>query len=486
VSSSESGEAAPLAGKGSASAIRGGALRVLGYAVGVLFSLGTAAILVRHLRLQGFGHYVIVTSLVALVGGLTEAGIVVYGIREFVTRSDSERRHLIENLLAMRLALSLAGVGLAVCFAVIAGYANALVIGTVIAGAGLLAQVLTDVLSISLQAQLLLGRMTALELVRRALTLLLVAGLALLGAGLLPLLAAVPLATALTLVLVARMVRSHVTLRVDFDWSVWRALFAETLPYAIALSIAAIYFYVTVILMSLIASATQTGVFATSLRVTQSALAIPALLLTAIFPLMARARADSDSGLGAGVGRVVTVAAICGVWLSLATALGASFIVPLIAGHKADAAIGVLRIQALVFSVSFVSTASALTLAALERYRPLVVSSTGALLLNIALGVVLIEADGARGGALADVLTETAAMIGLTLTVVRSVPDHEITPRFVPPLVVAAGVAVATLLLPIGAVAQVVIATLVYFAVLAAFGAIPSEVTSAVRSLRTR
>jgi O-antigen/teichoic acid export membrane protein len=483
--------------KGSASAIRGGAVRVAGYASGVVVSLGTAAILVRHLGIESFGRYVIVTSLVALVGGLTEAGIVVYGIREFVVREEPQRRRLMENLLAMRLSLSIVGVALAVCFALVSGYREVIVLGTLVAGAGLLGQVLTDVLSLALQAQLLLARVTAFELVRRVLTLLFVAVLALAGAGLLPLLAAVPLATVLTLVLVAWMVRTQVAVRISFDWQIWRALFAETLPYAIALSIAAVYFYITVIMMSLIASATQTGVFATSLRVTQAALAIPALLLTAIFPVMVRAHAHREGASnpgapdpgapgtpGAGVGRVLTVAAICGVGLTLVMALGASFIIPLIAGSKGHAAIGVLRIQALVFIVSFISTASALTLVSLRRYRALVISSTGALLLNIVLALVLIPADGARGGALADVLTEAAAAVGLTLTVIRSVPAHEISARVLPPLLIAGGAALAVLALPIGALAHAVLASVIYLGALLLMGAIPSEVIAAARALR--
>src|SRR5438874_12643061 len=60
---------------GSALAIRGGALRVAGYAGGVLASLGAAAVLVRHLGIPGFGRFITVTSLIALVGGVTEAGI---------------------------------------------------------------------------------------------------------------------------------------------------------------------------------------------------------------------------------------------------------------------------------------------------------------------------------------------------------------------------------------------------------------------------
>ncbi len=86
------------------------------------------------------------------------------------------------------------------------------------------------------------------------------------------------------------MVRSSLTIRLSFDWRAWRDMFAETLSFAMAVSIGAIYFYVTVLVMSLISSANQTGLFATSFRVTQVALTIPVLLLTAIFPLMSRER----------------------------------------------------------------------------------------------------------------------------------------------------------------------------------------------------
>src|SRR5205823_11193609 len=103
-------------------AIRGGAIRVAGYVAGVLVSLGAATILVRHLGVSLFGRYVTVTSLIALVGGVTEAGIYVYGIREFAVRGEHDRRELMANLLTMRLALTLIGIGLAMGFALIAGY----------------------------------------------------------------------------------------------------------------------------------------------------------------------------------------------------------------------------------------------------------------------------------------------------------------------------------------------------------------------------
>jgi O-antigen/teichoic acid export membrane protein len=467
-------------------AIRGGAIRVAGYASGVLVSLASAAILVRHLGIPGFGQYVTVTSLIALVGGVTEAGIIVYGIREYVATGEDARRHLLANLLSMRLALTFVGIACAICFGLLAGYREAIVLGTVVAGAGLLIQVVVDVLSISLQARLRLTRVTLVELSRRVLALALIAALALAGAGLVPLVAASTLATAFALGLVSRLVRSDIAIRLSFDRKLWRRLFSETLPYAIALSIAAIYLYVTVIMMSLIATEHETGLFGTSFRVTQVILAVPSLLLTAIFPLMSRVRPEAAAGLGDTTSRVFTVAAICGTWLSLTVALGAGFIIRLIAGAEGHGAIPVLRIQALLFVVSFISTSSALGLVALRRYRPLIISSSAALALNVLLAVALIPPMGARGGALADVLAEVMPAIGLTTTLVATAPEHRIDWSFLPALALACTAAATVVLLPIGDLAHAVAASIIYFTTLLLMGAIPQEVIGAARRVRLR
>jgi O-antigen/teichoic acid export membrane protein len=480
--SSEPGAVAP---DRSGVAIRGGAVRVLGYAAGVLVSLGSATILVRHLGISSFGRYVTVISLIGLVGGVTEAGIYVYGIREFGARAEPDRRQLMANLLTMRLILTVAGIGCAVCFGVVVGYRQVLVLGILVAGAGLLVQVAADVLSISLQAQLRLGRLTVVDLSRRVLVLALIAALALLGSSLLPFFVASTIAGAVALALLAWLVRSSLTIRLSFDWHAWRELFAETLPYAVAVSIGAIYFYVTVIIMSLIASAKQTGLFATSFRVTQVALAVPALLLTAIFPLMTRERPDQDPGAGEMVGKVFTVAVICGVWMSLAIALAAPFIIDVIAGSKGRGAVSVLRIQGLVLTASFISTSSALGLISLRRYRALITASSLALALNIVLGLVLVPALGARGGALGDVLTEVAVAISLTAVLARSTPQHQIRVSLAPPVILASAVSATVLLLPVASVVHAIGATIIYFGVLLLTGTIPEEVIGATRRVRT-
>ena len=476
----------PIPSEPSAVAIRGGAIRVLGYLAGVSVSLGAAAILVRHLGISGFGRYLTVVSLIALVGGATEAGIAVYGIREFGARADADRRKLMADLLGMRLFLTALGIGGAILFGLVAHYRGVLVLGTLVAGIGLLVQVVIDVLSIPLQSKLLLGRLTIVDLTRRIVALLVIAGLAIAGASLLPFLAVPIAAGTVALLLLAWMVRSSVTVSATWDWRRWRALFAETIPFALAVSIAAIYFYVTIIIMSLIASALQTGYFATSFRVTQVALAIPGLALTAIFPLMTRERDDHGPQLRETLGRIFDVALIFGIWMSLAMALGAGVIIDVIAGaHRGHGAVSVLRIQGVVLTASFVSVSSMFGLLALRRYRQMLVATSSALLLNIGLGVILIPDLGARGGAIADVVTETAMALGLTVALTKAVPRHGISASVVPAVILAAAFASAVWLLPIGAVASVVLATVIYFGILLIMGTIPAEVTKAARRLPT-
>jgi O-antigen/teichoic acid export membrane protein len=385
----------------------------------------------------------------------------------------------------MRLTMTIIGVICAMSFGLIAGYSHVLVIGIFVAGGGLLLQVIADVLSIPLQADLRLARLAAVDITRRLTGLLLIGALALFGASLLSFLAVSIASGTVAVLLLAWLVRAQVTLRVNLHWRKWRALFADSLPFAVAASIGALYFYVTIVVMSLIASAVQTGYFATSFRVVQVALALPVIALTAIFPLIAQRGSDQELGVGLMMGKVVNVAVIFGVWMSLALAVGAHVIIDVVAGTSGHRAIPVLRIQGLVLTASFVSVSCMLGLLALRRYRPMLIATSAALVLNVALGLLLIPTLGARGGAIADVATETMVAAGLTVALIRALPRRELSAVVVPSVILAVATATAVLLLPLGTILQVILATIVYFGILLIAGTIPDEMINAARSLRT-
>src|SRR3954469_21532932 len=91
----------PLAGP---AAIRGGALRVIAYGAGVLLSVGSAALLFRHLGVEDGGRYVTVLSLRGLFAGLADAGLVTVAVRELTIRTGEDRQLFLQDLLGLRIA----------------------------------------------------------------------------------------------------------------------------------------------------------------------------------------------------------------------------------------------------------------------------------------------------------------------------------------------------------------------------------------------
>ena len=118
--------------------IRGASVRALGYGAGVALTALGSVFLLRYLGVDDFGRYATVMSLVAIVGGVTDAGLTAVGARELPLRqSEGERRQLLANLVGLRLVLTPLGVLLACVFAFVAGYDDVLVFGTLLAGVGL-------------------------------------------------------------------------------------------------------------------------------------------------------------------------------------------------------------------------------------------------------------------------------------------------------------------------------------------------------------
>src|SRR4051794_34430439 len=100
--------------------IRGGGIRSGGYAAGGLRGALASVFLLRHLGVVGFGEYVTVMALVAIVSGITDAGLTVVGSRELaIRRPGAARQRLVASVVGLRVVLTVVGIAGAVAFAAI-------------------------------------------------------------------------------------------------------------------------------------------------------------------------------------------------------------------------------------------------------------------------------------------------------------------------------------------------------------------------------
>jgi O-antigen/teichoic acid export membrane protein len=458
-------------------AIRGGVLRVAGYSVAILLSVGSSALLFRHLGRASSGLYVLIIALVTLAGGITDAGLSAIGVRELATRDEAGRRTLMRSLAGLRMALTLAGIAAAVLFAAIAGYGGTLVLGTLIAGIGLTLQVLQDTYAITLTAQLRLGWVALADLVRQVTMVAGIVVLVLLGAHLLPFYATAIPAGLVSVGLTAWLVRGTTPLLPSVHLAHWKGLLGETLAYAMATVVAAIYFRVAILIVSLVASTFQTSYFGVSFRIIEVLIIVPQLLVGASFPIFARAARDDHARLHYALGRTFDGCLILGVGTGLGLFVGAPFIISVVAGGAFHPAEAVLRIQGLALTASFVGAVWGYALLSLHRHRAVLLCSLISLALTVVLTLILTAADGARGAALGTVIAETIYALMLGVAVFRAGVRPAITWSAIPRVILAAGLGAATLALSgIPDVLHVILALGLYAGALLVLRAVPREI----------
>ena len=462
--------------------IRGGVLRTAGHGLGIALSVGAVAILIRHLGAADYGRYVTVISLISIVGSLAEAGLTNLGIREYATLEAERRDHVMRNLLGLRLAISVLGGGIAVGFAVLAGYSGAMVAGAAIGAVGLAVLNAQGSYSEPLSARLQLGRVTALELVRNLAMLLLTAALAVVGVDLLGFLAIPAAAAAVVLVLTLAWVRGALPLRPAFDPAAWRELLRVTVPFAAATAAGTLYVYMIVLVMSLLSSEEEVGYFGASFRVFIVVSSIAGLLVSAAFPVLARAARDDRRRLAYALQRLLEVGLLVGAYLALVTGLGASIAIEVIAGPDFDPAIETLHVQAGAILASFVLAVWGFALISLHRHAALLVANAFGLVVSLGLSLLLVTEYGALGAGITTVIGEVAIAIAYAVALFRAHPELRPSLRTVwrvlagAVLALAAGVAVGS------AIAAVVVATIVYVGAVVALRAIPDELVDIVRA----
>jgi O-antigen/teichoic acid export membrane protein len=466
--------------------IRGGSLRTAGYIAGTALAAVASVFLLRYLGVADFGRYVTVMSVLAIVTGVTDVGLMVVGQREYaIAKTPGARNRLMADMLGIRLVVTPVGVVAGALFGVLVGYDSVLVLGILVGGAGLVLASVAGTLTIPLSVQLRFGAATLAEVTKHFAIVAGIAVLVVIGGALLSFFAVHVAAGVATLAVTVALVGRAATPAPRFAWQEWVPLLREAAPVAAAAIVNVVYVRVLVVLTSLIATATETGLFATSYRIIEAFVGIPAFMVGAAFPVLAHAGASDEERLSYALQRVGEVALLTSLGLALVLAFAADPIVRLLGGEEYADAAPVLSIQAFALVGAFMTQVWALGLVAIRRQRELVGVNLLAFATVLLLGLTLIPAFDAEGGAAAAVLGETVLAASLLVMLVRARPALRPSLGYVWRLSLAAGVAAAaTLVSDAGPVLAGGLAGVLYLALALALRAVPVEVLRAFRRAR--
>lgn len=463
-------------------AMRGGVLRTGSFVLGLLIGLASAPLVVRHLGDVEFGRYTSALVVIAIVAGLTDGGVSTIALRELsATKDPGERNRLMAELLGLRLALSLAGVVVAVAFAALAGYGETLVLGVLLAGIGMTIGLTQTLYATVLHSRLRFGWAALIDLARNIVGVGLIVVVVLTDGGVLQLLATSIPAALVTLLITLWLVRGLITLRPAFAVARWWPLVRETVVFAVAIALNTLYFRVTLVAMTLVASGLETGYFAISYRIMEVLVGIPLLLIGAAFPIISRTARGDRERFEYATSRIFELSVFLGGLMALGLLLSAPFAIELLTGVADHPSVPVLQIQSAAIAASFIVAGVGYALLSMRRHREVLIANVVPLVLAVVLVLVLAPEIGAQGAAIAAVVADIALAVTATLMLMRNDgPPLPLSSLPVALLAFGAGY-VAGRLLDVHPMLDAVAGCVVFLAVLAALRRFPPELGELLR-----
>lgn len=468
--------------KAGALVIRGSVVRAAGYAAGAALGAVISVFLLRGLGVEDFGRYATVAALLAIVSTISDAGLTAVGTSEMALRERGrERDDLLADLISLRIALTLAGIAAAAVFALAVGYDDVLVAGVLIGGLGVLLVNTQATTMAPLSVDLRVGTITAVELLKSAVTLACVVVLALVGASLLPYFAVQVVVGLVVLALAPRLLGSAARLRPRLRRAEALALLRDAAPVGVALAMNVLYLRLLVVMVSLETAAIETGLYGTAFRVVELFITIPPLVIGVAIPLLAVAGAADLDRLRYSLQGLTEAAVVAALGLALVVTVLAEPTLRLLGGDEYVGATDMLRIQVWALVPLAAGNVLAFGLLALRRQRDIALANALAVAVVLGVGFLLIRGYGGEGAAVAGLVAETALLVALLGYLARR--ERSVVPSFGfawRPLV-ALGAGLATLLLPLPEWVDGAAAAAAFVVVALVVRALPPEVVEALR-----
>ena len=463
-------------GEAGGQVIRGGMVRAAGYGVGVLLSVATSAILLRHLGVEQFGQYGTIAAIAGIVLGITDAGLTSIGAREISLLPIGEKRErLASTLLLVRFVTTTLGVLVAILFTLIA-YTATLSLGMALVGLSVILISVQSMATVPLFVSLRVISLTAFEVARQVMTLAAIALLAIAGAGLLPFFAVQIPVSVLLLLATLIYVRQTFALTLVIDRQLIRDVIVKTLPMSAAVAMNILYLGAMVVVVSLISSEYQTGLFVTSARIMEVLILLPGITMNLALPVLSVASSEDHARLSAALQKMVEVGFLVSSTIVVGIVVMAPVVIVLLGGPSYEPASAILRIQVLAIVGAFLTQTMQYALISLHRQRALIITNAVALASVIVAGTGLTMAFGPKGAAAAVVIAEALLALSMWIALHRSAPDVHLHLRFLLRLSVAVAIGLAVgLLIPISAWLTGPLAILVVLAVAFALRVFPPE-----------
>ncbi|MCP4427749.1 MAG: flippase [Chloroflexi bacterium] len=384
-------------------------------------TLALMIFLPRMLGATAVGQFHLANSIWAIVGIVAAFGMDILLTKE-IARNPDKTTELLGTAVVLRAIIYLVGFSVAALYVRWAGYGNQTIAVIYVIGVSVFIMQFSEMCRASLQGLERMEFISLADIMTKAFSTVVGLILLFLGQGVLVIAFVMIGASIVSLMIQGASLRRLQPVRFRFDWQIARWILKSSFPYFLVSGFLVMYIQVDIVIISLLVDEEVVGWYGAADSLFATLLFIPSVFITAVFPVLSRMYADESDVLPRLMRKSFDLLALLSIPIGLGIFAIAEPLVVLLFGADFVNSGPVLAVMGIVIILTYQNMLLGRFIISIDRQNAWTVVMALATFATIPLDLVLIPwcqnrfGNGAIGGALAFVVTESAMMIaGLSL-----------------------------------------------------------------------
>ncbi|MBM2821196.1 MAG: polysaccharide biosynthesis protein [Candidatus Berkelbacteria bacterium] len=393
-------------------------IQVIGKVITTVISLFLVAALTRYLGVSGYGQYTTIFAYLQFFAVFADFGFFWFLVRE-ISKPDVDQEKIFNNVITFRSIMAAFIFTLAFFVAFLVPQYHDIRTGIGIIAAASFWQALNGTYVGIFQNRLRMDKAALTDVLGRIVILALVIWQIKMQMPLERILWSYFFGNLVNFVLSGVLGRVYVKFRFAFDFKFWKKIFRESALIFIVSILGIIYFKMDILMLSLLRSSTDVGIYGPSYKVIEILILLPAMFMGNVFPVVTRYIYAKDNRLGNAFQKSFDFLVITGIPIAVGVIFTASRVIEIVAGQEflsahtiapifgltANSALA-LQILVIAVAISFLSHLFGYMIIALGKQTKMILPNVILVIFNIGLNIILIPRFSYIGAAAVTVLTE--------------------------------------------------------------------------------
>ena len=396
-------------------------IHLSGKMVSLFFGLGIVAVMTRYLGLEGFGYYTTVIAFLQFFGIMVDFGLTLTAI-QMISDPKRDISRIMNAIMTFRLLTALTFLALAPIVIWAFPYNVFIKWGVLITVVSFFAITLIQTLTGVFQQKFKMMQVTLAEVIGRAFLLAAVILIAWLGKNIYWIFGAISIGSLINLIIVFVCSKKFIVWKWNFDKVIWKEIIHRTWPIAISISFNLIYLKMDTIILSLVRSQSEVGLYGATYRVVDILTMLPAVFMGIVLPVATRYFLENKKAeLKDILQKSFDVLIMFAVPIVLGTMIIGRKVMTFVAGNDFAVSGDILKVLILASGAIFVTTLFGYAVVAVNKQRKMMWGYLVTAIITMIGYLVFIPRFGYWGAAWMTVFSEVLVMIWTAIVVYRAI-----------------------------------------------------------------